>query len=56
MRRAQLGVTTVEFAIIGVALFTVVFAVIELGRALFVVNHHTALLTRPKSWTAPTSA
>jgi Flp pilus assembly protein TadG len=46
MRRAQRGVTTVEFAIIGVALFMVVFAVIELGRALFVVNALTEATRR----------
>jgi Flp pilus assembly protein TadG len=46
MTRAQRGVTTVEFAIIGVALFMVVFAVIELGRALFVVNALTEATRR----------
>ncbi len=36
--RRQCGTTTVEFAIIGTVLMVVVFAVIEFGRALFVVN------------------
>ena len=34
----QKGVTTVEFAIIGTAMFIVLFGVIELGRAIFVLN------------------
>jgi Flp pilus assembly protein TadG len=34
----QRGTTTVEFAIIGTVLMVVVFAVIEFGRAMFVVN------------------
>lgn len=38
MRRQQLGVTTVEFAIVGAVLFTVMFGVIEFGRALYVAN------------------
>lgn len=38
MRRADAGVTTVEFAIIGTLLMIVVFGVIEMGRALYVVN------------------
>jgi hypothetical protein len=38
MRRLQQGVTCVEFAIVGAVLFTVMFAVIEFGRALFVAN------------------
>lgn len=38
MRRANAGVTTVEFAIIGTLLMIVVFGVIEMGRALYVVN------------------
>ena len=38
MRRAYAGVTTVEFAIIGTLLMIVVFGVIEMGRALYVVN------------------
>jgi hypothetical protein len=32
------GTTTVEFAIVGVLLFVVLFAVIEFGRALFTMN------------------
>src|SRR5688500_3745938 len=32
------GVTTVEFAIIGVAMMLVLFGVIEVGRAMFVMN------------------
>jgi Flp pilus assembly protein TadG len=38
MRPRQRGTTTVEFAIVGTVLMVVVFAVIELSRALFVVN------------------
>lgn len=38
MNHRQTGITTVEFAIIGVAFFIVLFGVIEMGRALFVVN------------------
>jgi Flp pilus assembly protein TadG len=38
MRKRQLGVTTVEFAIVGALLFVVLFGVIEFGRALFVAN------------------
>jgi len=34
----QNGVTTVEFAIVGLLLFVVLFAVIEFGRALFIMN------------------
>jgi Flp pilus assembly protein TadG len=34
----QRGATTVEFAIIGVVMFTVLFGVIEVGRAMFVMN------------------
>jgi Flp pilus assembly protein TadG len=34
----QRGVTTVEFAIIGAAMFVVLFGVIELSRAMFVLN------------------
>jgi len=36
--RGQRGVTTVEFAIIGTAMFIVLFGVIELSRAMFVLN------------------
>lgn len=42
----QRGVTTVEFAIIGAALFIVLFGVIEFGRALFVVNALTEATRR----------
>ena len=38
MMRQQRGVTSVEFAIVGAVLFTVLFGVIEFGRALFVAN------------------
>lgn len=38
MFRQQRGVTTVEFAIVGAVLFTVLFGVIEFGRALFIAN------------------
>jgi Flp pilus assembly protein TadG len=38
MRRHQRGVTTVEFAIVASVLFTVLFGVIEFGRALFISN------------------
>ena len=38
MRRADAGVTTVEFAIISTLLMVVVFGIIEMGRALYVVN------------------
>ena len=36
--RRQRGVTTVEFAIIGAAMFVVLFGVIEISRAMFVLN------------------
>jgi len=36
--RRQRGTTTVEFAIVATVLFTVLFGVIEVGRALFVWN------------------
>lgn len=38
MLRQQRGITTVEFAIVGALLFTVLLGVIEFGRALFVAN------------------
>jgi Flp pilus assembly protein TadG len=38
MRCRQTGTTTVEFAIVGAVVLTVLFAVIEVGRALFVMN------------------
>lgn len=37
-RARQAGVTTVEFSIIATAAFIVLFAAIEVGRAMFVVN------------------
>ena len=37
-RRANRGVTSVEFAIVGALFLTVLFGVIEFGRALFVMN------------------
>jgi Flp pilus assembly protein TadG len=37
-RQRQLGVTTVEVAIVGTVALLVLFAVIELGRAMFVLN------------------
>lgn len=46
MRGSQSGLTTVEFAIIGSVLFMVLFAVIEFGRALFVVNALTEATRR----------
>lgn len=36
--RWQQGTTTVEFAIIGATMLLILFAVIEVGRAVFVVN------------------
>jgi Flp pilus assembly protein TadG len=36
--RQQRGITTVEFAIIGAVMLTVLFGVIEVGRAMFVMN------------------
>lgn len=42
----QRGVTTVEFAIIGALLMTVLFAVIEFGRAMFVMNTLTEATRR----------
>lgn len=38
MKRAQLGLTTVEFAIVGALLMMLVFGALEIGRALFVAN------------------
>lgn len=35
---AQRGMTTVEFSIVGIVLFLVLFGVIEFGRAMYVVN------------------
>ena len=38
MRNREVGVTTVEFAIVGALFFILIFGVIEFGRALFVAN------------------
>jgi hypothetical protein len=38
IRRAQAGVTTVEFAIIGAVALLVLFAVIEVARAVYALN------------------
>jgi len=43
---SQEGTTTVEFAIVGLLLFMVLFAVIEFGRALFVMNTLTEATRR----------
>jgi Flp pilus assembly protein TadG len=43
---SQRGTTTVEFAIVGLLLFIVVFGVIEFGRALFVMNTLTEATRR----------
>ena len=37
-KRRQQGVTTVEFALIGASVMLVLFSVVEVGRAMFVVN------------------
>jgi Flp pilus assembly protein TadG len=42
----QNGMTTVEFAIVGLLLFVVLFAVIEFGRALFIMNTLTEATRR----------
>ena len=42
----QKGVTTLEFAIVGLLMFIVVFAVIEFGRALFTMNALTEATRR----------
>ena len=36
--RAQRGTTTVEFAIVGAVVITVMFAIIEFGRVIFTLN------------------
>lgn len=46
MRSAQRGITTVEFAIVGLLLIIVVFGVIEIGRALFITNTLTEATRR----------
>ena len=38
MREAQRGLTTVEFSIVGSVLFVVLFAIIEFGRTMYVIN------------------
>jgi len=38
MKRHQGGITTVEFAIIGLVVIVVLFGVLEMGRMLFVMN------------------
>jgi hypothetical protein len=63
-RRAQCGLAMVEFAIIGAVFFIVLFAVIEFGRTLFVVNTLTEATRRgarmaavcPVGSTAPANA
>lgn len=45
-KRNQRGTTVVEFAIVGALLLTMVFAVVEFGRALFVVNALTEATRR----------
>ena len=45
-RPRQAGTTTVEFAIVGLLMFIVVFAVIEFGRALFTMNTLTEATRR----------
>jgi Flp pilus assembly protein TadG len=45
-KRQQNGVTTLEFAIVGLLLFVILFAVIEFGRALFVMNTLTEATRR----------
>ena len=45
-RRRQSGLTTVEFAIIGSLAFILVFGVIEIARALFVLNALTEATRR----------
>lgn len=37
-RRAQAGVTTVEFALVGLTLLLILFALIEFGRVVFTFN------------------
>ena len=46
IRCRQRGLATVEFAIIGAAFFVVLFGVIEMSRALFVVNSLTEATRR----------
>ena len=44
--RSQAGATTVEFAIVGLLLFVVLFAIIEFSRALYVMNTLTEATRR----------
>lgn len=46
MRKDQGGLTTVEFAIIGLLFFIMLFGVIEMARTLFVVNTLTEATRR----------
>lgn len=46
MKRQQSGITTVEFAIIGMLFFIVLFAVLEFGRLLFTWNTLTEATRR----------
>jgi Flp pilus assembly protein TadG len=46
MKRYQRGTTVVEFAIVGALLLMLLFAVIETGRALFIVNALTEATRR----------
>lgn len=45
-RRSQSGLAMVEFAIIGAVFFVVLFAVVEFGRTLFVINTLTEVTRR----------
>ena len=45
-RSGQSGTTTVEFAVVATLLMTILFSVIEFGRALFVVNTLTEATRR----------
>lgn len=38
LRNSQRGMSSVEFAIVGAVFFTVLFAVVEFGRLMFVMN------------------
>jgi Flp pilus assembly protein TadG len=46
MKRYQTGTTVVEFAIVGTLLLMLIFAVIEVGRALFIMNTLTEATRR----------
>ena len=45
-RRSESGLAMVEFAIIGAVFFVVLFAVVEFGRTLFVINTLTEVTRR----------